>query len=213
MKTNNTEIWSQVKQPPSYALKTITGGRLKGMTDIKPMWRLQALTEIFGPCGDGWKYTIDKYWLDNGPDGQVVVSAIISLYYRTEASWSAPIPGIGGAMLVAKESSGLRTSDEAYKMAVTDAISVAAKSLGFGADVYMGSWDGSKYAETVEPATKRPIQQEQIEKLKELIEAVGTTEEKFLGYVKAQSLESMTTAQFAVGANALREALARKTDK
>ena len=39
-------------------------------------------------------------------------------------------------MLVAAETKGLYTSDEAFKMAYTDAISVACKQLGIGADVY-----------------------------------------------------------------------------
>ena len=45
------------------------------------------------------------------------------------------MPGNGGSMLVENERPG-RTSDECYKMALTDAISVACKALGVGADVY-----------------------------------------------------------------------------
>lgn len=30
-------------------------GKLKGKTDINPMWRIKVLTETFGPCGEGWK--------------------------------------------------------------------------------------------------------------------------------------------------------------
>ena len=48
-------------------------------------------------------------------------------------------------MFVANETKGLYTSDEAYKMALTDALSVACKALGMGADVY---WHGgTKYTE------------------------------------------------------------------
>ena len=47
-------------------------------------------------------------------------------------------------MFVAKERNGLYTSDECYKMALTDAISVACKALGFGADVYWQA-DRTKY--------------------------------------------------------------------
>ena len=42
-----------------------------------------------------------------------------------------------------KESRGMFFSDEARKMAYTDALSVAAKMIGVAADVYMGH--GSKY--------------------------------------------------------------------
>ena len=67
----------------------------------------------------------------------------INLYIKKDGEWSEAIPGTGGAMLVAKESKGLYSSDEAFKMALTDAISVACKAIGMGADVY---WDkDSKY--------------------------------------------------------------------
>jgi len=45
---------------------------------------------------------------------------------------------------VAKESKGLYTNDECFKMALTDAISVSCKALGFGADIYW-SGDNTKY--------------------------------------------------------------------
>ena len=47
-------------------------------------------------------------------------------------------------MLVASESKGLYVNDECYKMALTDAISVACKALGMGADVYWNK-DTTKY--------------------------------------------------------------------
>ena len=54
----NMKIFNSVKKVPQEAKKLITGGRLKGMTDIKPMWRIEKLTEMFGPCGIGWKTKI-----------------------------------------------------------------------------------------------------------------------------------------------------------
>lgn len=148
---DNLELWNKVKQPPKSALKKITGGRLSGMTDISPQWRLLALTEQFGSCGVGWKYTVDKLWQTDGPEGQVFAFALINLSTKQNGEWSEPIPGIGGSMLVTKEKAGLHVSDEGYKMAVTDALSVACKALGIAADIYMGLWDGSKYKDAPEP--------------------------------------------------------------
>ncbi len=48
------EIYNKVREVPEKAKKSITAGRLKGMTDINPMWRIKKLTEEFGPCGIGW---------------------------------------------------------------------------------------------------------------------------------------------------------------
>lgn len=139
------ELWNKLNRPPSSALKPIMGGRLKGKTDINPQWRYLVLTEHFGICGIGWKYTIDELWTLPGPDGQTFAFARISLLVKHGDKWSDPIPGIGGSLLIAKEYEGYHANDEAYKMAVTDALSVACKMIGVAADVYMGLWDGSKF--------------------------------------------------------------------
>jgi hypothetical protein len=150
--SENLKLWNAVKQPPAMALKTIGGGRLKGMTDIKPQWRYLAITEQFGICGIGWKYTVEKLWIESGSNDQLVAFANVLLYVKQAGSWSDGIPGNGGAMFVAQETNRLHTSDEAYKMAITDALSTAMKLLGFAADVYMGSWNGSKFKD--EPISK-----------------------------------------------------------
>ena len=149
--SDNMRIYDAVRAVPEEAKRAITAGRLKGKTDINPMWRIKALTEQFGPCGDGWGYTIDRLWIEEGAKGEKCAFAQISLWYRREdGTRSDPVIGIGGNMLVANEKNGLYTSDECYKMALTDAISVACKALGFGADVYWGA-DRTKYTPKQEP--------------------------------------------------------------
>lgn len=142
---NNMEIYNIVKAVPNNAQKTIKGGRLNGMTDINPMWRIAMLTELFGPCGMGWKYTITRREMIPGANDEVSCFVDVDLFYKWDGVWSEAIPGTGGASYIAKESRGLYTSDECYKMALTDALSVACKALGIGADIY---WAGgrSKYS-------------------------------------------------------------------
>jgi hypothetical protein len=141
----NMRHWLAMSRPPATALKTIKGGRLQGMTDVNPQWRYQAMTEQFGPCGIGWKYEIDKLWTEAGCDGEVLGFAQVSLRVRTADGWGEPVVGIGGNHMIVKETKGLRNNDECWKMAVTDALSVALKMLGVAADIYAGMWDGSKY--------------------------------------------------------------------
>jgi len=143
----NMERWNAVAKPPKEALKTIAGGRLQGMTDINPQWRYKVMTEIYGQCGIGWKYEPKRLWFEKGSDNQVVAFAEIELFIRDGDKWSDPIPGNGGSMFISNEKNGLRTSDEAFKMATTDALSVAMKMLGVGSEVYEGRFDGSKYRE------------------------------------------------------------------
>jgi len=144
----NLAIWNEVRSVPKEAKKPIVGGRMKGKTDINPMWRIKVLTEMFGICGIGWTYTIESQRLEECANGEVAAFVDIFLFVKHNGEWSQAIPGIGGNMFIAKESGGLRTSDECFKMALTDAISVACKALGIGADVY---WDKDNTKYTKQP--------------------------------------------------------------
>jgi len=152
-------LWDSVSRPPTSALKLIKAGRLKGKSDINPQWRYKVLTEQFGICGFGWKYTIDKLWLEPGNAGEVFAFSQISLYVKQGDQWSEPIPGIGGHRLVEMETAGLHNNDEAFKMATTDALGVAAKMLGVAAEVYLGNFDGSKYLEPPEQPPKTNVKE------------------------------------------------------
>ena len=132
----NLSLYNKLAEVPVDAQKLIAAGRLKGMTDINPMWRIKALTEQFGPVGIGWKYEITEKRIIEGADGAMCAFVDINLYYKYDGEWSEAIPGTGGSSFVALETKGKYTSDECFKMALTDAISVAGKALGVGADVY-----------------------------------------------------------------------------
>ena len=150
---DNLTIYNEVRSVPDSAKRRIEAGRLKGKTDINPMWRIKALTEQFGPCGIGWKYTITDKRLENGANNEVSAFVDIDLFIKVDGAWSDAIPGTGGSAFVASERNGLYTSDECFKMALTDAISVACKALGFGADVYWAK-DATKY--TPRPERQQP---------------------------------------------------------
>ena len=133
---SNMILYEKFRAVPPEAQKTITGGRLNGKTDINPMWRIKALTEAFGACGFGWWYEIIDKHLERTDLGEVSAFVDIALYYVVDGQTSKPVYGTGGSAFIAKEKAGLYVSDECYKMALTDAISVACKALGIGADVY-----------------------------------------------------------------------------
>ena len=131
-------IYNRTRRVPAAAQKTIAAGRLKGFTDISPMWRIKKLTEEFGPVGQGWYTEILHKEVVDGPNGEKMCFIDLNLYCREspQDAWSAPIYGTGGSFLIAKESAGLRPDDEGWKKAYTDALSVACKAIGIGADVY-----------------------------------------------------------------------------
>ena len=137
-------IWQQLEKTADEAKKPIEAGRLKGFTDINPCWRMKRLTEVFGPCGIGWRYDIHNTYTIPGANDEVAAFVEILLYYKQDGEWSDGIPGLGGSMFVAKEKNGHHTSDECFKMALSDAIGTACKALGMSADIYF-SKDRSKY--------------------------------------------------------------------
>jgi hypothetical protein len=150
-KMDNLHIWNEKRTVPAEYLKTIGGGRLRGMSDISPQWRLQALTEMFGPVGIGWRYETVERWTDAGGDaGEISAHVRINMFVKVAGEWSGAIEGQGGSMLVEREKGGLHMSDECWKMATTDAISVACKQLGLAADVYLGKME-SKYSRPSAP--------------------------------------------------------------
>ncbi len=184
---NNLKIWDAVKTPPIKALKTIRGGRLNGMTDISPMWRYSAATEQFGPCGIGWKFDVVRLWVEDGANEERTANAQINFYFKYEGKWSEAIPGIGGSALTKMEKSGLHTSDECYKMAITDALSTSLKMLGFGADIYMGKFDGTKYRDDSPSDTNKMITKVQFEE--RLKQAELKFDEKNMGATFLKYLE------------------------
>lgn len=154
----NLEIYNQVRSVPDNALKKIEAGRLKGKSDINPMWRIKKLTELFGAVGFGWYTEVTREWTESSECGETAVFIDINLYVKRDGEWSRPIRGTGGNKVVSLEKKwengesmvSQYLDDEAYKKAYTDAISVAAKALGIGADVY---WEADK--------TKYDIRQEE----------------------------------------------------
>lgn len=139
--SDNLKLYESGRKVPDNAQTPFNNGRFKG-TDINPMWRLKKLTELFGPCGVGWHYkVISERSEQHGTDVMAVVN--ILLYIKYNGEWSEPIYGTGGNLLIKNG----KINDEAYKMALTDALGVACKALGIGADVYWDK-DKTKYSAT-----------------------------------------------------------------
>ena len=149
----NLDMYNKYKQPPQEALKPFTNGSFSG-TDINPMWRIKVLTEEYGECGFGWYSKLNRVWKEESPGTEeIAVFCEVELYVKRGDTWSAPIVGVGGNTFVARFKNGLKASDEAYKKAYTDALGIACKALGIGADVWW-KMPGSKYTEYQDDSEK-----------------------------------------------------------
>lgn len=159
----NMEIYNKYKTVPQNALKQFNNGKFSG-TDINTMWRIKSLTEAFGMCGIGWYFTTKRLWVETTINNEQFAFAEIELFVKVDGEWSMPISGNGGNKLARLTKNGeYSTSDEAFKMAVTDALGVACRNLGFGADVYWDN-DRTKYT-TSDVTTKAKVTAMQLAKI------------------------------------------------
>ena len=155
----NVRFYHQFMTTPKDAQKSFNNGRFSG-TDINPMWRIKVLTEVFGPSGFGWWTQNVKYEFKEAdvtpppqkPGDPVTPQKETSVFCELElivkdpetGEVSQPIYGVGGNTYIQWGKYGPRASDEAKKMAYTDALSIACKSLGIGHDIWYSN-DRTKY--------------------------------------------------------------------
>ena len=130
-----------IRRPPKWALQPITAGRLRGKSNINSQWRIDAMNQQYGPCGQGWSWRLtDITFQEIGPE--TICIARVEVATRD----GAPVPGVGSAKIgVVEKKSGLRADDDAVKKATTDALSYALRFYGVAGDVYLGAWDDIKY--------------------------------------------------------------------
>ena len=213
------ELWDYWRMPPEEALKIISGGRLNGFTDINPVWRISTATKMFGPAGIGW-WLEDINLTSQEVGNQVLAFVTLNLRYRYkdetdgEIKISQPVFGVGGSTLLRQEKSGLRPDDEAYKMAFTDAMSVAMRSLGIGADIYWQKGRNTKYDAPPEPPKELTVAQQRAQAMGKLIDELKIDAKKMKeasnalvekGSISSKSSKDMTEEEFQTTMNAIRE--------
>lgn len=165
---NGLELWNKVETTDPKYTKPYTGkGGFKG-TAIKPIYLIKKATELWGPMGDKWGAKLVSEDVESG--APLIVNGLCvaneKIHYCTVEVWypgsdgkSATVQGVGGTILCGSNSKGFFTDDEAPKKSFTDGIGNALYRLGFSADIYEGTFDGSKYVEeTHKPSGKPPVE-------------------------------------------------------
>lgn len=152
---DNLHIFKMVQSVPQEAQRPFTSDYGKKLTEIDPMWRIKKLTELFGAAGEGWYTEVTRQESVSFSTGETCIFTDVNLYIKDSKTgkWSKPIRGTGGNKLAMMTKDGLIVDDEAYKKAYTDALGIACKALGFGADIYAGK-ENTKYPSR--PEEKKP---------------------------------------------------------
>ena len=184
MSNNNLRLYEELRAVPKEAQKAFNNGRFSG-TDINPMWRIKKLTETFGAAGLGWYTEVVYRHIQEATDGTIATFIGINLYVKYGDEWSKPIYGEGGNTFASKTKSGyLSVTDEAFKMAYTDALSNATKALGLGADVW--------FANDRQHSTKYDLQQERKSEVKPAAPSVSRSSDVLDMVRAAESVEELT---------------------
>lgn len=180
----NLDIYNKYRVVPKEALKPFDNGNFKG-TDINSMWRIKCLTEQFGVVGHGWTTRVLRTWTETDSNtNEILAFAEIEMKVKINGEWGEPFTATGGNKISSyvKSKEYFKTSDEAFKMAITDAFGVACKYLGIGADVYWDN-DTSKYTVTDKAMTLEEAREYKFSSNgKELV--VGDLTEEQLVYLK-----------------------------
>ena len=140
--TDKMRIWEQVcKTDP---VNTSQAGRL---TAISAMSQIQKMTEIFGPCGEGWGYELEEF---AGPPELLIFK--VRLWWAGDDG-SRSITQFGSCSWKDFKD---RWDSDAPKKALTDGMTKCMSLLGFNADVFMGRFDEKPERAPERPAFRRP---------------------------------------------------------
>lgn len=187
----NLKVWDTLaKTDPKHTTRFQRTGGFKG-TAVKPIYTIHKMTEVYGPVGEGWGMSAPWFETVTASNGEVLVFCTVGLWIKDPNGIDGRFFGVGGdRVVVAGRDGNLRTNDEAYKMAYTDAVTNALKYLGMSADVHMGLFDDSKYVRDLErefsdepapelapAAAKRADQREIWGALRDEIDACTTLED------------------------------------
>lgn len=130
----NMEIWDKVeKTNPDVTSKVNQRG---GFTAIDAYSQIKKATEVFGPVGEGWGWTLGAPIFP--PNDTVMIE--VTVWHGNREKF---IPVFGQKKLNTKNG----PDEDAMKKAVTDGITKALSYLGFNADVFLGKFDDNKYVE------------------------------------------------------------------
>lgn len=157
----NMRIWAQVEKTDPDMTKSYTGmGGFKG-TAIKPTYLMKKATEVFGPCGEGWGWTVLVDRIDEGgpiqaptkewPDAPTINAKLhtlqVELWYIGKEGKRCTVTQYGHTPFVLLQQGKVHTDWEVAKKSLTDAIGKCLQPLGFAADIHMGMWEDRDYVQ------------------------------------------------------------------
>lgn len=142
---DNLKLWTAHEDIDPKFTKPITGKPYKG-TSPNPQYVIWCLTEMFGPVGQGFGWTVVAE--DFKQLGDEVLHWCRIEFWHTDRSNKFDAYGQTKAAYP-KRDGGFVVDEDAPKKSLTDAIIKAASHIGIGANIFLGRWDDQKYVQEV----------------------------------------------------------------
>ncbi|WP_312141271.1 hypothetical protein [Stutzerimonas nitrititolerans] len=169
----NLNIWESVQKTDPKFTKEYTGpGGFTG-TAVNAQYLAMRATEVFGPCGTGWGYSVLEERFDiGGPltnkEGAVLANAQVhtlkvELWYIGADGERKTVMHYGHTPFVTQNKFGIATDFEAPKKSLTDAIGKCLSQLGFSADIRLGLYDDIHYVNEVKAEAEIERAEDKIE--------------------------------------------------
>jgi|TARA_R110002110_G_scaffold158868_2_gene356414 hypothetical protein len=137
-KENTKIVWDNFKHTDPKFTKRFRSKFGRELTTVDPMYQIMRMTEMFGPVGQGWTYTVNYTYTDK----LVFAEVAVATDKNKEGFWNHYGP-VSSVEPLYNSKGGL--DDEACKKAMTDALTKAFSHLGLSADVFLGLFDNNKY--------------------------------------------------------------------
>lgn len=161
MTDQNMRIWNLVSTTDTkYTKDAKVGGQ--NITSLNGTAMIMKATEVFGPAGFGFGWTVLEERFDKGAEifvgeGEKRASLGFELNHTVKIMFWAEIDGkrgefeqYGCTQYLYKSKYGTTTDGEAPKKSLTDAIKKSLSMLGFSADVFLGLFEDREYRAVIE---------------------------------------------------------------
>lgn len=156
MSNTNMSIWDQVEKTDTRFVKDAKVGGQQ-ITSLNGTAMIMKATEVFGPVGIGFGWTVTEERFDKGAEmfmgeGDKRVSlgfelnhTIKVLFWFKHGGERGELEQYGCTPYLYKSKYGTTTDGEAPKKSLTDAIKKSLSMLGFSADVFLGLFEDPDY--------------------------------------------------------------------
>lgn len=198
MSDKNMQIWNQVEKTDTrYTKDAKVGGQQ--ITSLNGTAMIMKATEVFGPAGFGFGWTVLEERFDKGAEmfvgeGEKRSSLGFELNHTVKIQFWAMLDGKRGEFeqygctpYLYKSKYGTTTDGEAPKKSLTDAIKKSLSMLGFSADVFLGLFDDRDYVSQLKDEQK-------VEQAEDKIAEEEKQKQERLDYIKSV-IESLQTAK------------------